>query len=173
MTFPQTDPTQPFPAPPVEPAAVKPRKMVRRRTALWVGAGVFFVGVAIGSAGGKQPAPQPAPQPVAQAEPAPAVTVTVTETKTLEPVAPATPPPPPAPVAPMIASGTWTVGTDFPAGTYRTEGADSNCFWSIYKSGSNQADIIQNHIGGGNLTVTLRQGQDFTSERCGVWKKQG
>jgi hypothetical protein len=79
--------------------------------------------------------------------------------------------PPPPPPKPTIREGTWTVGTDFPAGTYRTIGAGSACYWKITKSGSNDSDIVNNHIGGGNLTVTLSSGQDFTTERCGTWTK--
>lgn len=82
----------------------------------------------------------------------------------------AAPPPPPAPAT--IEDGTWTVGEDFPAGKYLVKGAPADCFWSIYKSGTNQSDIIDNHIGGGNLRVTLKAGQDFTSQGCGTWVKQ-
>lgn len=82
----------------------------------------------------------------------------------------AAPPPPPPPVT--VEDGTWTVGEDFPAGRYLTKGAPADCFWSIYKSGTNQSDIIDNHIGGGNLRVTLKAGQDFTSQDCGTWVKQ-
>lgn len=82
----------------------------------------------------------------------------------------AAPPPPPPPVT--IDDGTWTVGEDFPAGRYLAKGAPADCFWSIYKSGTNQSDIIDNHIGGGNLRVTLKVGQDFTSQDCGTWVKQ-
>jgi hypothetical protein len=81
--------------------------------------------------------------------------------------------PPPPPPAPSIADGTWTVGEDIPAGVYRTVGADSSCYWEIDKSGSNGDDIINNHVGGGNLRVTLKKGQDFETERCGTWTKIG
>jgi len=90
------------------------------------------------------------------------------------PAAPPPPPPaPPKPASPVIDDGTWTVGQDnIPPGTYRTAGiAGADCYWSIFKSGTNQADIVTNHIGGGRLTVTLRVGQDFTTERCGTWVK--
>jgi hypothetical protein len=75
------------------------------------------------------------------------------------------------PAAPTISDGTWTVGEDFPAGTYKTIGAGSSCYWAIYKSGTNGSDIIDNHIGGGNLRVTLKAGQDFETARCGTWAK--
>ena len=42
-----------------------------------------------------------------------------------------------------IEEGTWTVGTDVAAGTYRTSAAISgDCYWSITKSGTNGSDII-------------------------------
>lgn len=73
-----------------------------------------------------------------------------------------------------IHEGTWTVGTDIAAGTYRTTDAvDSDCYWGIYTSGTNGDDIIANDIpGGGRPTVTLSKGQDFNTTRCGTWQKQ-
>ncbi len=107
----------------------------------------------------------PSPYPVVST-----VTVTQTVLVTPSPAATTAPAPPPSPT---IQDGTWTVGTDFPAGTYRTTGAGSDCYWAITKSGTNGADIINNHIGGGNLTVTLKNGQDFETARCGTWTKVG
>lgn len=170
----QTLPPQPQRPPPphyssVPPAAApkpkKPRRMIQLRWGLMAGlftAALFFM-LGIGAGGGT-------PTERVVMSPSPVVSVV---TKTVQAAAPTTPAPPPPPAVPTIADGSWTVGTDFPPGTYRTEGAGSNCYWGIYKSGSNEADIIQNHIGAGNLTVTLQQGQDFTSRRCGVWKKTG
>lgn len=77
----------------------------------------------------------------------------------------------PAKPANSIDDGTWTVGEDIPAGTYKTTGSGETCYWSITKSGSNGDDIINNHIGGGNLRVTLKKGQDFETARCGTWTK--
>ena len=99
------------------------------------------------------------------------VTTTVTIPAEQTTTQPPSPPAPPAPTKPTIGEGTWTVGMDMPAGTYRTVGADSDCYWAITKSGSNADDIISNHIGGGNLTVNLKAGQDFESYRCGTWQK--
>jgi len=83
-------------------------------------------------------------------------------------------PSPTKPAVPAIDDGTWTVGVDFPAGIYSTTGtAGSDCYWEISKSGSNGADIIDNHLGGGHLRVTLKAGQDFDTERCGTWTKIG
>ncbi|MCK9792321.1 hypothetical protein M1843_00995 [Isoptericola sp. 4D.3] len=73
-----------------------------------------------------------------------------------------------------IDEGVWTVGTDVAAGTYRTTAPVSgDCYWAIYRSGTNQDDIVQNDIvTGGHPVVTLRDGQDFETNRCGTWDKQ-
>ncbi|SKC51744.1 coiled-coil domain-containing protein [Krasilnikoviella flava] len=73
-----------------------------------------------------------------------------------------------------IDEGVWTVGTDVEAGTYRTtEPVSGDCYWAIYRSGTNQDDIVQNDIvTGGRPTVALRDGQDFETNRCGTWDKQ-
>jgi hypothetical protein len=183
----QTDPTQP--QPPLPPGSVplssgfvpRPRsaRTVPLIAALLIAAGSAVVfclgGVFVGVAGTNSAKPQvsyvPSPYPVVS-------TITVTQTVQVTPsaaatTAPAPPPPPPPPPSPTIQDGTWTVGTDFPAGTYRTTGAGSDCYWAITKSGTNGADIINNHIGGGNLTVTLKSGQDFETDRCGTWTKVG
>ena len=75
--------------------------------------------------------------------------------------------------ASQIQIGTWTVGVDIQPGTYRTaEPVTSTCYWGIYRSGTNKADIIDNDIvEGGHPTVTLTEGQDFENG-CGVWNKQ-
>lgn len=73
-----------------------------------------------------------------------------------------------------VSDGTWTVGEDIKAGTYRTTGnVESSCYWGIYRSGSNGGDIIENDIpGGGKPTVKLSKGQDFKSSNCGDWQKK-
>lgn len=75
--------------------------------------------------------------------------------------------------ATQIKDGMWTVGKDVEPGTYRTAAeVTSTCYWGIYRTGSNGADIIQNDIvQGGFPSVTLKAGQDFKSD-CGVWNKQ-
>ena len=73
-----------------------------------------------------------------------------------------------------ITDGTWTVGKTVSPGTYTTTTeVGSSCYWGIYRSGSNGDDIIENDIpGGGRPTVTISEGQDFKSSRCGKWEKQ-
>ncbi|HEY4753429.1 MAG TPA: hypothetical protein VIH37_09100, partial [Candidatus Limnocylindrales bacterium] len=70
--------------------------------------------------------------------------------------------------------GMWTVGADIEPGTYRTkEPVTTDCYWAIYRSGTNGDDIIQNDIvTGGTPRVTLSAGQDFNTQRCGDWVKQ-
>ena len=70
-----------------------------------------------------------------------------------------------------ITEGVWLVGEDIKAGRYRTvDPVDSgSCYWKIHKGG----DIIDNEIvTGGRPTVTLKDGQEFTTQRCGTWAKQ-
>jgi apolipoprotein N-acyltransferase len=73
-----------------------------------------------------------------------------------------------------IADGTWVVGVDIEAGTYKAKSSvGSSCYWAILTSGTNGDDIINNDIPGGGLpSVTLAAGQDFKSSRCGSWTKQ-
>lgn len=123
--------------------------------------GISVIAVALS---GPKPVTVTAPPIVAEATPTAAAPPAVAKT----PDAPKTPA---APAAPQIADGTWTVGEDFPAGTYKTVGASETCYWSITKSGTNGEDIINNHLGGGNLRVTLKSGQDFETKRCGTWQK--
>lgn len=72
--------------------------------------------------------------------------------------------------ATTVEEGLWTVGVDIAAGTYRpVEPAGEDCYWAVLSSGSNGVDIVNNDIGGGRPAVTLSEGQDFESSRCGTW----
>lgn len=79
-----------------------------------------------------------------------------------------------AKAARTIGDGTWTVGTDIEAGTYRAAAeVGPSCYWGIYRSGTNGSDIIENDIpGGGRPVVTISAGQDFNSTRCGKWERK-
>lgn len=76
--------------------------------------------------------------------------------------------------ATQIHEGVWTVGVDIEPGTYRTAAPVTDmCYWAIYRTGTNLGDIIENDIvTGGFPSVTLRAGQDFKTQDCGVWNKQ-
>lgn len=142
-----------------------------RSKRVWLGAGVMFAGLVlaccggfvIGSSGDGDPQVITTPTPVKVIEYLPAPSSAATS------AAPAAP----TKAAPVtIEEGTWTVGEDFPAGTYKLrDAATSMCYWGIYKSGTNQGTIIENDIvTGGRPTVTLKRGQDFDSN-CGTWVK--
>lgn len=103
----------------------------------------------------------------------PAHLVPTEPAKVLAPTTPAAAPTKPAaPAKARVDDGTWSVGPDIPAGIYKTVGAGSSCYWAIYKSGTNHEDIVSNDLGGGNLRVTLKSGQDFRTSDCGVWVQQ-
>ncbi|MFJ6652111.1 hypothetical protein ACIQLJ_04850 [Microbacterium sp. NPDC091313] len=76
--------------------------------------------------------------------------------------------------ATSLTGGKYTVGVSMEAGTYRTDNTNTSCYWAIYTSGTNYDDIVQNDLGStGILTVTIREGQDFETNRCGTWLKIG
>jgi hypothetical protein len=173
----------PFPGAPNTPPPIRPKRGVPLPLAIGGGIAAIliscFAGVGIGAAGSqgttvKGTAATPAPdvrtvtETVAGSAPAAAAPVASTVTVTATPPAAAAPP---AGAGATIEEGTYSVGVDIQPGTYRAVGAGSDCYWAITKSGTNGSDIIDNHLGGGNLTVTLKAGQDFTSNRCGTWTK--
>jgi hypothetical protein len=123
---------------------------------LWVGglAGIGVNGI-----------PSPSPVYIYTATPEGGVAVPAATSSTTEPAAA-------PPATPTIREGTWTVGTDFPPGTYRTTAdVGSSCYWQITKPGGNEVtDIIANDFpGGGRPQVTLEAGQKFKTNRCGTW----
>lgn len=70
-----------------------------------------------------------------------------------------------------IEDGTWEVGADIAAGTYRAPGGDG-CYWEILKgppSGNNLENIVENDVASSNVIVTLSNGQWFNTEDCGTW----
>ena len=71
--------------------------------------------------------------------------------------------------------GTWQVGKDFAAGTYRAD-AGGGCYWARLRTphGSDSIDdIIDNGVGGGSQTVQLNDGEWFETAGCGEWQKIG
>lgn len=90
----------------------------------------------------------------------------VSPTETTEPTQATTNTPAP----PSFGDGTWIVGSDIPAGTYRTSGSDS-CYWERLSGfGGTFAEIIANANPDGQVVVTiLPTDKGFTSERCGTW----
>ena len=67
--------------------------------------------------------------------------------------------------------GTKRVGTDIPAGTYRTRVSVSDCYWERLKGFSGELkDIITNSFSTGYQVVTVKStDKGFNSSRCGKW----
>ena len=72
--------------------------------------------------------------------------------------------------------GTWHVGEDFAAGTYRADAAGEACYWARLRTphgSSSLDDIIENGLGGGTQTVQLNDGEWFEVNGCGEWTQIG
>ena len=172
-TIPQSPFVETAPTSTIPPAKKTGRK-VPLLVAVLAGSGLALAscvtGAAMGGGGSPKAAPAPAASTVTKTVqlPAPAAS-TVTVTKEVAP------PPPPAPQN-VIRDGGWTACDDFPAGTYKATAAPDSCYWAIYKPGANIGSfdgILENHNGGGNLRVTIRDKYGFESDRCGTWEKIG
>jgi hypothetical protein len=97
---------------------------------------------------------------------------------TLKPSAPSKPKPV-SPAAPEgITDGKYLVGTDIPAGTYRTLGvapgsATQLCIWDLSKDDSaDYGAFIDSRSGTGPDRVTLKAGQFFGTDGCKPWIRQ-
>jgi hypothetical protein len=77
-----------------------------------------------------------------------------------------------APAARLAAfgDGTYRVGRDIPAGTYRTRGGDG-CYWARLRSfsGSTSAILANDNAEGPAVVTLLRRDKGFETERCGRW----
>ncbi|MDA8371796.1 MAG: OmpH family outer membrane protein [Nocardiopsaceae bacterium] len=69
-------------------------------------------------------------------------------------------------------NGTYVVGEDIKAGTYRSDGTDS-CYWARLSSTDGGFDsIITNSLGSGAQVVTIHAGDAaFETSRCGEWTR--
>ena len=76
-------------------------------------------------------------------------------------------------IAKVIEDGVWFIGDDFPGGTYTTVlPAGGSCYWSLYRAGTNQQNIIaSDSVSGGYPTVRVTRGQEFQTDGCGLWAK--
>jgi len=74
------------------------------------------------------------------------------------------------PAATSFRDGTFQAGTDVVPGAYRT-GAGDGCSWlrSTSPDTANLAGIVES--GTGAKTVTLEEGQFFTTSGCAEWAK--
>lgn len=70
-------------------------------------------------------------------------------------------------------TGTYQVGVDITAGTYRNDGSD-RCYWERLSNGGGGFDaIIANDNVTGQAIVTISESDwGFSSSRCGTWTKQ-
>jgi hypothetical protein len=80
-----------------------------------------------------------------------------------------------APPANMITPGSWLVGSQLPAGTYRALTSRS-CYWERLRDFSySLGSIIDSGfvINGGEVVVTISNGDvGFkTTDRCGTWTR--
>jgi len=71
-----------------------------------------------------------------------------------------------------ITEGVWLVGEDIKAGRYRTvDTVSDGCYWEI-TADEGSGDIVQNDLPtGGRPTVSLENGQQFTTKDCGDWAR--
>jgi hypothetical protein len=59
-----------------------------------------------------------------------------------------------------------------PAGAYKVTSAvdpDAMCYWKISQTGKPDNIIDNDIVKGGRPTVTVKRGQDFTTNDCGTW----
>ncbi|MFG2342612.1 hypothetical protein [Streptomyces phaeochromogenes] len=182
---PSTPPQPQWGPPPQQPPAPPRPGWARKRIVIPAAVVLLFVGAGIGASGGEDSGKKASAQPTvtvtaspaelkADAEPAPEVTVTETETVTAKPSKK------PAPkVATIPGDGTFVVGDDIKAGTYKTAGAEDsvipNCYWARLKGTSGDfEDIITNGNVKGPTTVTISSSDGaFQSTGCQTWKKVG
>lgn len=157
---------------PPQPAP-KPKHVGRTIAFILGGIAIFVTGIGVGAAGGNTPAAPTAPvgAPAAATTPAAAPT---TEAAPVEETKPAPKPAPTKAAAPAkarIEEGSWTIGEDFPAGTYKvTEVASEDCYWARMRG--TDGDIIANGLGGGKPKVTLKKGETFETSNCPPFVQQ-
>ncbi|MDQ2952210.1 MAG: hypothetical protein M3R54_08095 [Chloroflexota bacterium] len=82
-----------------------------------------------------------------------------------------TPTPSPNPAAFTFGSGKKIIGTDIPAGTYRTRAAAAGCYWERESGlGGTFGEIIANGNNDGPEVVTIAPtDKGFNSSRCQAW----
>lgn len=71
----------------------------------------------------------------------------------------------------QFTDGTYLVGTDVPAGQYRSDGTGSGCYWE--RLTNDGEDIINNHFGAAPAIATIRDGEIFRVNDCGTWRPIG
>ena len=126
----------------------------------------------------ESPTPMPSPTDVPSEEPSdsptpmPSPTDVPSETPAPEPSDSPTPMPSPTdvPTPPStFGEGKVVVGTDAAAGTYRVGApVTSGCVWAL-RGENTRRGLASDVLVGGIPTVTLADGDTFTSKACGTW----
>lgn len=124
-------------------------------------------------------APTRTPTPTGAIPTATQVVAAVTEEATATPTPiPPTPTPTPVPPSPTPAGpttafggGTYAVGTQIAAGTYRNSGSSGGCYWERLSGfGGTFDEIIANNFTYDRQVVTINPSDaGFSSEGCGTW----
>lgn len=147
------------PPPPSQPPTQK-----RRRRWPWIVGGLFgllVLGVAV----------SPPQQPPASSGTVSAPASTVYRLPTVQQPA-ATVAAPAGPVT-SFDDGTYEVGVDIAPGKYKTPGSEF-CYWGrLRHNDGSLGDIINNDLGAGPKTVTVKAGEYFDTKNCGTWTKAG
>lgn len=142
----------------------------------------IIIGSIINASGGSQPSSGVQDEFTGQATtdaalPTQAAEVPVTPAPTPPPAPQPTDPPKPAGPASSMDEGTFVVGTDIVAGTYKTSGPNGDnpvgCYWERLKDTSgNFESIIANDISKGPTTITIsRSDGAFKTTACKTWHK--
>jgi len=79
----------------------------------------------------------------------------------------------PAP-SPIAGIGQWEVGVDMAAGVYKVTAAvdpKAMCYWKVTQTGKPEHIIANDIVERGTPSVTVKRGQDFTTEDCGTWAR--
>lgn len=158
----QPSPPPPYAPPPLPPPAPQ-KKGVPALGVVGIAAAALIVGAGMGAAGsGKGSAGTP--------------DATQTVTVTAHPkAAAAAKPKPPAAAGPAVefGDGTYRVGKDIRAGTYRAPGGEG-CYWERLRNfkGDGPDSVLANDLGAKTPVVTIAAGDaGFTTRDCGTWKK--
>jgi hypothetical protein len=137
--------------------------------------GVVGVTVAVAAHGGDSASQGPVTRVTVTAEPAAGATVTVTAEPAPQPApTPTTPPPPPAsptpkPLPHRVGDGTYLVGKDIPAGTWRNNGSYQNGGLCVAYASSKPSDIssyLRGSTSKGAAIVMVNKGEYFNVAYC-------
>lgn len=162
----------PLPPPP-------PKRRTGRRVALVVAAAVGLLalllcgGTLVALLTSAGPPADPVFQDPATGAAVPAPTLHRDGATATPSVTPPVTPPAKAPVA-AVGDGTWTAGTDFPAGRYEVTTQADLCAWQVYTGEQPDVQYVDpGHIGPGHYVFTFKAGQHLMTQGCGTWRKTG